>query len=157
MIFEPFVYPIQILLIEDNPGDIRLTQEILKDSKFHNELMVARNGEEALDYLYRRGGHRDAAHPDLILLDLNLPKKGGHEVLAQVKADPELKRIPVVVLTSSAAEEDILKTYNLHVNCYISKPVNLEQFYTVVQLIENFWLSIVKLPTRATKNEQSTI
>jgi two-component system, chemotaxis family, response regulator Rcp1 len=146
MSFETFARPIHILLVEDNPGDIRLTQEILKDSKMHNNLLVANNGEEALGYLYRQGMHRNVVCPDLILLDLNLPKKGGYEVLEQIKADPELKRIPVVILTSSKAEEDILKTYNLHANCYITKPVSLEQFCAVVKSIENFWLAIIKLP-----------
>jgi two-component system, chemotaxis family, response regulator Rcp1 len=146
MSFETFVRPIDILLVEDNPGDIRLTQETLTDSKMHNNVIVVYNGEEALAYLYRRGEYRNAVRPDLIILDLNLPKKGGHEVLEQVKEDPELKHIPIVILTSSKAEEDILKTYNLHANCYVTKPLDLEQFCTVVNTIESFWLSIVKLP-----------
>jgi two-component system, chemotaxis family, response regulator Rcp1 len=144
--FETFVRPIDILLVEDNPGDIRLTQETLTDSKMHNNVIVVNNGEEALAYLYRRGLYRDSVRPDLIILDLNLPKKGGHEVLEQVKEDSELKHIPIVILTSSKAEEDILKTYNLHANCYVTKPLDLEQFCTVVNTIESFWLSIVKLP-----------
>jgi two-component system, chemotaxis family, response regulator Rcp1 len=146
MSFETFVRPIDILLVEDNPGDIRLTQETLTDSKMHNNVIVVYNGEEALAYLYRRGEYRSAVRPDLIILDLNLPKKGGLEVLEQVKEDPELKHIPIVILTSSKAEEDILKTYNLHANCYVTKPLDLEQFCTVVNTIESFWLSIVKLP-----------
>jgi chemotaxis family two-component system response regulator Rcp1 len=146
MSFETLAPPIHILLVEDNFGDIRLTQEILKDSKIRNELIIAHNGEEALAYLHGQPEDSNMVRPDLIMLDLNLPKKGGIEVLAQIKEDPQLKRIPVVVLTSSKAEEDILKTYNLHANCYISKPVSLEQFCAVVKSIENFWLTIVKLP-----------
>jgi chemotaxis family two-component system response regulator Rcp1 len=146
MSFETYVRSIDILLVEDNPGDVRLTKETLKNSKIHNNVIVVNNGEEALTYLYRRDKYRNAVRPDLILLDLNLPKKGGIEVLAKVKEDPELKHIPIVVLTSSKAEEDILKTYNLHANCYVTKPIVLEQFCTVVNTIESFWLSIVKLP-----------
>ncbi|HWF02583.1 MAG TPA: response regulator [Candidatus Angelobacter sp.] len=137
---------IDILLVEDNPGDVRLTQEVLKESRVGNNLMVATNGEEALACLRREGAFADAPRPGLILLDLNLPKKNGHEVLEQIKEDPDLRRIPVVVLTSSQAEQDILKTYNLHANCFISKPVDLAQFITVVKSIEDFWLAIVKLP-----------
>jgi chemotaxis family two-component system response regulator Rcp1 len=143
---ETYVRAIDILLVEDNPGDVRLTKETLKRSKIHNNVIVVNNGEEAIAYLYRRDTYRNAVLPDLILLDLNLPKKGGVEVLAQVKEDPKLKHIPIVVLTSSKAEEDILKSYNLHANCYITKPIVLEQFCTVVNTIESFWLSIVKLP-----------
>jgi chemotaxis family two-component system response regulator Rcp1 len=146
MSFETYVRSIDILLVEDNPGDVRLTKETLKNSKIHNNVIVVNNGEEALTYLYRRDKYRNAVRPDLILLDLNLPKKGGIEVLAKVKEDPDLKHIPIVVLTSSKAEEDILKTYNLHANCYVTKPIVLEQFCTVVNTIESFWLSIVKLP-----------
>jgi two-component system, chemotaxis family, response regulator Rcp1 len=146
MSLETFVQAIDILLVEDNPGDVRLTRETLKNSKIHNNVMVVNNGEEALAYLYRRDKYVKANRPDLILLDLNLPKKGGLEVLAQVKEDPELKHIPIVVLTSSKAEEDILRTYNLHANCYVTKPMVLEQFCAVVNTIESFWLSIVKLP-----------
>jgi two-component system, chemotaxis family, response regulator Rcp1 len=137
---------IDILLVEDNPGDVRLTQETFKDSKFCNTLATVNNGEEALAYLHRQGQYRSAKRPGLILLDLNLPKKNGHEVLLQIKEDHDLKRIPVVVLTSSKAEEDILKTYDLHANCYITKPVDLEQFITVVRSIEDFWLTLVRLP-----------
>jgi two-component system, chemotaxis family, response regulator Rcp1 len=137
---------VDILLVEDNAGDVRLTQEVLSDSKIRNNLMVASNGEEALSCLRKQGKFRNVARPDLILLDLNLPIKDGREVLAQIKEDPELKRIPVVVLTTSRAEEDILKTYNLHANCYVTKPVDLDQFIKVVKSLEDFWLAIVKLP-----------
>jgi len=139
---------IDILLVEDNPGDVRLTRELLKDSKIHNNLTVVDNGEDALVFLRRGAKYPHATPPDLILLDLNLPRKSGAEVLASIKSDPDLRRIPVVVLTSSKAEEDIAKTYDLHANCYISKPVGLEQFAAVVKSIDEFWLSIVKLPTR---------
>jgi chemotaxis family two-component system response regulator Rcp1 len=138
--------PIDILLVEDNPGDVRLTEEALRDSKVQNKLYVARDGMEATAFLRREGKYANAPHPDLILLDLNLPKKDGPEVLAEIKEDPALKHIPVVILTSSKAEEDIIKTYNLHANCYITKPIDLEQFMTVVNSIRDFWLTIVKLP-----------
>jgi two-component system, chemotaxis family, response regulator Rcp1 len=138
--------PIRILLVEDNPADVRLTLEALKEGKIINDLEVARDGVEALDFLYRRGAFAAALRPDLILLDLNLPKKDGREVLADIKGDEDLKRIPVVVLTTSEAEEDILGSYNLHANCFISKPVDLEQFIKVVKTIEDFWLTIVSLP-----------
>jgi two-component system, chemotaxis family, response regulator Rcp1 len=144
--FNSAPHPIDILLVEDNAADVRLTQEVFSDSKVRNHLMVASNGEEALACLRRQGKFKANARPDLILLDLNLPIKDGREVLAEIKADPNLKRIPVVILTTSKAEEDILKTYNLHANCYITKPVDLEQFVTVVRYIEDFWLAIVKLP-----------
>lgn len=140
--------PIEILLVEDNPGDVRLTTEALNEAKVRNRLTVVEDGVEALAYLRREGRYADAAVPDVILLDLNLPKKNGHEVLAEIKADPVLKRIPVVVLTTSKADEDIVRSYNLHANCYISKPVDLEQFLIVVQSIEDFWLTIVKLPPK---------
>ncbi|WP_309895586.1 response regulator [Archangium sp.] len=139
--------PIQILLVEDNPGDVRLTIEALKEGKVSNSLSVARDGVEALAFLRREGPHGKAARPDLILLDLNLPKKDGREVLAEIKDDSSLRRIPVVVLTTSKAEEDILRTYDLHANCYITKPVDLEQFISVVRSIDDFWLSVVRLPT----------
>ena len=139
--------PIEILLVEDNPGDIRLTQEVLKDFKVGNTMHVVRDGMEAMAFLHREGEYADAHLPNLILLDLNLPRKDGREVLAEIKADKDLKRIPVVVLTTSNAEQDILKAYDLHVNCYITKPVDLNQFIHVLKSIENFWLSIVKLPT----------
>lgn len=146
MQMEPEFGPIDILLVEDNPGDVRLTQEVLKDSKVRNNLIIVNNGEEALAVLRKQGDYHDAPRPDLILLDLNLPKKNGHEVLVQIKQDQDLRRIPVVVLTSSKAEEDILRTYNLHANCFVTKPVDLEQFIKVVKSIEDFWLAIVMLP-----------
>lgn len=138
--------PIEILLVEDSPGDVRLTREALKEGKVLNNLHVVKDGVEAIAFLRREGQYAHAVRPDLILLDLNLPKKSGTEVLAEIKEDPDLKRIPVVILTVSQAEEDILKTYNLHANCYIKKPVELNQFMEVVQAIEDFWLAIVKLP-----------
>jgi chemotaxis family two-component system response regulator Rcp1 len=140
--------PVEILLVEDSPGDVRLTQEALKENKVANRLSVAGDGEEALQYLRREGRFADAPRPDLILLDLNLPRKDGRQTLAEIKLDPSLKRIPVVILTTSRAEEDIIRTYDLHANCYISKPVDLEQFIKVVHTIKDFWLSIVKLPVQ---------
>lgn len=140
--------PIEILLVEDNPGDIRLTVEVLKDAKVCNRLSVATDGLEALQFLRREGKHGEAPRPDLILLDLNLPRRDGRELLADIKDDPELRSIPVVVLTTSHAEQDILKSYELHANCYITKPVDLDQFARVVQSIEEFWFSIVKLPKK---------
>ena len=134
--------------MEDNPGDIRLIVEVLKEGKIHNHLSVVEDGEEALAYLRREGRYQDVILPDIILLDLNLPKISGTEVLAEIKKDPMLKHIPVIILTTSEAEQDILKAYDLHANCYITKPVNLDQFLTVVRSIENFWLTIVKLPRR---------
>jgi len=138
--------PANFLLVEDNPGDVRLTQEALKIHKVQNNLHVVSDGEEAMQYLRRQGKYRDAPRPDIILLDLNLPKKDGREVLADIKSDPLLKAIPVVVITSSEAEQDIIKSYNLNANCYVTKPVNLDQFIKVVQSINDFWLTIVKLP-----------
>jgi chemotaxis family two-component system response regulator Rcp1 len=138
--------PIEILIVEDNPGDVRLAQEILKESKARNNLHVAEDGVEAIAFLRREGQYADAPRPDLILLDLNLPQRNGYEVLAEIKEDPDLKRIPVVVLTTSEAEEDILRTYDLHANCYITKPIDLDRFIEVVRTIEEFWLTIVKLP-----------
>lgn len=138
--------PVEILLVEDNPGDVRLTIEALHESKVRNTLSVASDGVEALTFLRREGRHHEAPRPDLILLDLNLPKMDGREVLAAIKADEELRTIPVVILTTSRAEQDILKSYNLHANCYITKPVDLDQFITVVKSIEDFWLTIVTLP-----------
>lgn len=138
--------PIEILLIEDNPGDVRLTIEGLKEAKVYNNLHVARDGIEALSFLRREGPHSDAPRPDLILLDLNLPRKDGREVLAEIKSDEALKRIPVIVLTTSQDEEDIFKTYDLHANCYITKPLDFEQFMHVVQSVEDFWLSVVTFP-----------
>jgi len=139
--------PIEILLVEDNPGDIRLTVEALKEGKVQNKLHFVNDGIEAIAFLHREGKYSDVPHPDLILLDLNLPKKDGPEVLAEIKEDPALKHIPVVVLTGSKAGEDILKTYNLHANCYVTKPIDLEQFIMVVKSIRDFWLTIVKLPS----------
>ena len=138
---------IQVLLVEDNPGDVRLTKEALKEGKLLNHVSVVGDGVEALSFLRRQGKYADAVQPELILLDLNLPKKDGREVLAEIKADPCLRRIPVVILTTSSAEEDILRTYDLHANCYITKPVDLEQFMRVVKSIEDFWVSVVKLPS----------
>ncbi len=135
--------PIEILLVEDNAADVRLTQEALQEGKVRNNLTVARDGVEALEILQRSG----AVRPDLILLDLNLPRKDGREVLKTLKADSSLKHIPVVVLTTSSAEVDILKSYQLHANCYITKPVDLEQFVNVVRSIDEFWLTVVKLPS----------
>ena len=146
MISEEIGRPIEILLVEDNPGDARLVKEALKDGKVLNELHVVSDGVEALEFLRHNGTYADAVHPDLILLDLNLPKKSGHKVLAEIKDDPDLKRIPVVVLTVSKAEEDIMITYNLHGNCFITKPIDFDQFVRVVKAIEDFWLSIVRLP-----------
>ncbi|MGA2656177.1 MAG: response regulator [Verrucomicrobiota bacterium] len=136
----------EILLVEDNPGDARLTRETWKESKLLNHLSVVADGAEAMAFLRREGKYANVAHPDLILLDLNLPKKDGREVLAEIKADEQLRRIPVVVLTTSDAEQDILKTYELHANCYITKPVGLEQFGAVVRALAEFWFTIVKLP-----------
>lgn len=138
--------PIKILLVEDNPGDVRLTEEALKEGKVHNTLYVAGDGVEALAFLRNEDGYADVPRPDVILLDLNLPRKDGREVLAEIKACHNLRRIPVVILTTSEAEEDILHSYNLHANCYITKPVNLEQFIEVVKSVDNFWFTIVKLP-----------
>lgn len=138
--------PIEILLVEDNPGDVRLTVEGLNEGKVRNNLHVAKDGVEALAFLRKEGDYSDAVRPDLILLDLNLPRKDGREVLADIKADPDLKTIPVVVLTTSRAEQDILHSYQLQANCYITKPVDLEQFIHVVKTIEDFWLTVVTLP-----------
>ncbi len=139
--------PVEILLVDDNPGDVRLTEEVLKEQKMRNVLHTVPDGEEALAFLRREGKYKDAPRPGLILLDLNLPKKDGREVLAEIKQDEELKLLPVVILTTSQAEEDVLKAYGLHANCYITKPVDLEQLITVVRNIKEFWLTIVTLPT----------
>jgi len=147
------VRPIEILLIEDNPGDADLAREALETSKLYNSLHVVGDGEEAMAFLQNQGEYADAPHPDLILLDLNLPKKDGREVLAEIKADDDLRRVPVVVLTTSSDEQDILKSYNLHANCYITKPIDLEQFIRVVQSIQDFWFSIVVLPPNGKKNK----
>lgn len=138
----------EILYVEDNPADVRLTQEALKENKVRNNLYIAKDGEEAMEFLHQRGRHRSAPRPDLILLDLNLPRKDGREVLAEIKRDPKLTSIPVVVITSSKAEEDIAKSYQLHANCYVTKPVDLIQFLTVVKTVEGFWLSVVTLPPK---------
>lgn len=138
--------PIEILLVEDNPGDVRLTKEAMKEGKVLNRISVVTDGVEAMDFLRKSGKYLLAPRPDLILLDLNLPRKDGREVLAEIKQDPQLKRIPVVILTTSQAEQDIIKTYELYANCYICKPVDLDQFLTVARLIEDFWLTVVKLP-----------
>lgn len=139
-------HPVEVLLVEDNPGDVRLTREALKEGKVRNNLSVVSDGVEALAFLRREGRYAGAPRPDVILLDLNLPRKDGREVLQEVKADPALRSIPVVILTTSDAERDIAQAYALHANCYIKKPVDLDQFITVVQSIENFWFTIVKLP-----------
>ena len=141
--------PIEILLVEDNPGDVRLTKEALIEGKVLNKLHVVEDGVEALAFLNREGRYADVSRPELILLDLNLPKKDGRDVLAEIKANGDLRRIPVVVLTTSDSEEDILKSYDLNANCYITKPVDLDQFISVVNSINEFWLSIVKLPGEA--------
>ena len=140
--------PIEILMVEDNPGDVRLTREALKGGKVLNQLHVVEDGVAALDFLYRRAPHQNATRPDLILLDLNLPKMDGRQVLATIKSDDSLKLIPVVVLTTSQAEEDVLRAYRLSANCYVTKPVDLHQFNRIVQAIEQFWLTVVSLPPR---------
>ena len=145
------IRPIDILLVEDNPGDIDLAKEALGMGKLHNTLYVVQDGVAAMDFLRKKGKYATVPRPDLIILDLNLPKKDGREVLAEIKEDAGLKRIPVVVLTTSRAEEDVLKTYNLHANCFVTKPLNMKQFLHVVQSIEEFWLSIVVLPNGVEK------
>jgi CheY-like chemotaxis protein len=137
---------VEILIVEDSAGDIRLTFEALKEAKVRNRMSAANDGVEAMAFLRKEGKYADAATPDVILLDLNLPRKNGREVLAEIKADPRLRRIPVVVLTNSRAEEDIIKAYNLHANCYVTKPVDFQQFLNVIKSIEDFWLTVVKLP-----------
>ena len=138
--------PIEILLVEDNLGDMRLTQEALKEGKVYNNLHWAKDGVEAIEFLNRRGKYESAPRPDIILLDLNLPRKDGREVLEEIKSDEKLKQIPVVVLTTSKAEEDVARSYALHANCYVTKPVDLEKFIVVVQSIDRFWLTVVTLP-----------
>jgi chemotaxis family two-component system response regulator Rcp1 len=138
--------PIEVLLVEDSPGDVRLTREAFKDAKVHINLHVASDGAEAMDFLNHEGKHSSVPRPDLILLDLNLPKKDGREVLEEIKQSPGLKSIPVVILTTSASDADILRSYRLHANCYITKPVGLDGFLEVVKSIDSFWLSVVKLP-----------
>jgi two-component system, chemotaxis family, response regulator Rcp1 len=146
---EPFLRPAELLLVEDNPGDVELTRIALDDAKVQNRLSVVNDGHAALAFLRREGAYHDAPRPDVILLDLNLPRMDGREVLAAVKADPLLQDIPVVVLTTSEAERDVLAAYRLHANAYIVKPVDLEQFLEAVRSLEGFWLSVVKLPSRA--------
>ncbi|KAA3656414.1 MAG: response regulator [Chloroflexi bacterium] len=145
---EPITQPINILLVEDNLGDIRLTQEALKHTGFKNTLNVVTNGSDALAFLKRRGKFSSSARPDLILLDLNLPRLNGREVLSKIKSDPKLKRIPVVILTTSSAEDDILQAYNLHANCFVTKSVDLDQFFRVMQKIEEFWQTVAQLPPK---------
>ncbi|MEV8444434.1 response regulator [Streptomyces parvus] len=143
------VQPIEVLLVEDDPGDELMTREAFEDNKIRNTLHVVRDGQEALDFLYRRGEHSEAPRPDLVLLDLNLPKYDGRQVLEQIKGDPELSLIPVVVLTTSSAEEDILRSYKLHANAYVTKPVDLDQFIAAVRQIDEFFVTVVRLPGRA--------
>lgn len=143
------VQPIEVLLVEDDAGDELMTREAFEDNKIRNTLHVVRDGQEALDFLYRRGAHGDAPRPDLILLDLNLPKYDGRQVLEQIKQDPELSLVPVVVLTTSSAEEDILRSYKLHANAYVTKPVDLDQFIAAVRQIDEFFVTVVRLPGRA--------
>lgn len=138
--------PVEVLLVEDSPGDVRLTREALKEGKVRNNLNVVSDGVEAMEYLLREGAYANATRPDIVLLDLNMPRKDGREVLAEMKADKNLRRIPVVILTTSEAEQDILRTYDLHANCYLTKPVDLDQFISIVKSVEDFWLTIVKLP-----------
>ena len=139
--------PVEILLVEDNPGDVRLTEEAFREGRIDNNLHVAADGVEALAFLEQRGEYEDAPRPDLVLLDLNLPRMNGDELLVELKADPDLRRIPVIVLTSSAAEEDVVTSYELHANAYLTKPVDPAEFIDTVQSFERFWFSIVKLPT----------
>ena len=139
---------IEILLVEDNPGDARLTIEAMREAKVRNRMHVVEDGVEAMEFLRRQGRFGDSPRPDLILLDLNLPRKDGREVLAEIKADPDLKRIPVVVLTTSRAEEDVIRAYDLHANCYVTKPVDLAQFMKIVSQIDEFWVKVVTLPRK---------
>jgi CheY-like chemotaxis protein len=155
MVSRENIRPIEILLVEDNPGDVRLTLEALKEGKVLNKLHVVKDGVEAIEFLNRQKKFSKAVRPDLILLDLNLPKKDGREVLAEIKNDPNLRRIPVVVLTTSKSEQDILESYDQHANCYITKPVDLNQFMEVIRSIEDFWLTIVNLPLNGKKSDIS--
>jgi CheY-like chemotaxis protein len=143
----PVGQPIEVLLVEDDPGDVLLIREAFDDNKVHNNLNVVSDGEQALQFLRREGEHAGAARPDLVLLDLNLPRKDGREVLAEVKQDPELRTIPIVVLTTSEAEEDVLKSYQLHANAYVTKPVDFERFVSIVRQIDDFFVSVVRLPS----------
>ncbi len=142
------VNSVDILLVEDNLGDIELTREALKESKFNNKLYVVNDGQEALDFLFKKGAFSKVITPDLILLDLNLPKKNGHEVLKEIKENKKLRRIPVVMLTTSKSEEDVFRSYDLHANCFITKPLDLNSFIDIVKQLENFWVSLVKLPNK---------
>ncbi|MEV3924253.1 response regulator [Actinomadura coerulea] len=142
------VQPITVLLVEDDPGDELMTREAFEHNKVGNTLQVVRDGAEALDFLYKRGDHAGAPRPDLVLLDLNLPKRDGREVLEEIKSDPELASIPVVVLTTSSAEEDILRSYKLHANAYVTKPVDFDQFIKAIRQIDDFFVTVVRLPTR---------
>ncbi|MGB8491425.1 MAG: response regulator [Bacteroidales bacterium] len=148
---------VDILIVEDNKGDARLIQEILNESKLFNSLFMAKDGVEAMDFLHKKGKYRNMPRPDLIILDLNLPKKDGREVLSEIKSDWDLKHIPIVIMTISQAEEDILKSYNLHANCYITKPIDLNQFIKVVKSIEDFWFSVVKLPPKVNDGQVSNV
>lgn len=139
-------HPVEILLVEDNPGDVRLTLEALKEGKVNNKIHVVKDGVEALAFVNQEGAYRDVSLPELILLDLNLPRKDGRQVLAEIKANPRLKHIPVIVLTTSEAKQDIRNAYQLHANCYITKPIDLDQFLNIIRGIEDFWLTVVKLP-----------
>jgi CheY-like chemotaxis protein len=152
----PVIKLVDILVVEDNAGDARLITEVLNDNKIFNSLFVAKDGVEAMDYLHNKGKFKETPQPDLIILDLNLPKKDGREVLSEIKNDKDLKHIPIVIMTISQAEEDILKSYNLHANCFITKPIDLEQFIKVVKSIEDFWFSIVKLPPKTSGWNYST-
>ncbi len=143
---------VEILLVEDNPVDVLVTKQALQEGRVCNNLSVVEDGEEAMDFLYHKGNYSDAPRPDLILLDLNLPKKNGREILSEIKRDPDLLDIPVIVLTSSEAEKDILLSYSLHANCFITKPVDLAQFTDVVKSIEGFWFTVVKLPPAEAKS-----
>ena len=147
MSYENFVRPIEILLVEDNPADVRLTREALKDGKLSNNLNVVEDGAEAMYFLRKEGKYASVQLPDLILLDLNLPKEDGRQALSEIKSDDNLKHLPVVIVTSSRSEEDILRSYNLHANCYVTKPIDMDQFNKVVNAIQEFWFTIVKLPT----------
>ena len=140
--------PFEILLVEDNPGDVFLTQEAFREGRLAHRLSVVEDGEEALRFLRREGKHSNAPQPDLILLDLNLPKKDGRELLGEVKTDPELRQIPVIVLTTSGAEQDIARAYKLHANCYLTKPIQMDDFLKTIRSVEDFWLSVVRLPTK---------
>ncbi|HEU4975372.1 MAG TPA: response regulator [Baekduia sp.] len=144
---KPAGEPIEVLLVEDDPGDVLLIQEAFEDNKLHNNLHIVNDGEQAVAYLRREGEYAEAERPDLVLLDLNLPRKDGREVLAEIKADPDLRTIPVVVLTTSEAEEDVLRSYQLHANAYVPKPVDFQRFVSVVRQIDDFFVSVVRLPS----------